>query len=115
MSHGQQESHGWFHMGSCIKMIAGQNDTSCAWANLTGDCIVSGGSVLFAWKWTASVSPDHVDLVLMLSSCLQEQVTNMTNKWHIYMTFDGRISMAGLSASRCSYLAKAMIDSYTNC
>lgn len=46
---------------------------------------------------------------------MQEQVTNMTNKWHIYMTFDGRISMAGLSASRCGYLAEAMIDSYNNC
>ena len=46
---------------------------------------------------------------------LQEQVTNMTNKWHIYMTFDGRISMAGLSANRCGYLAEAMIDSYKNC
>ena len=45
---------------------------------------------------------------------LQEQVTNMTNKWHVYMTFDGRISMAGLSANRCSYLAEAMIDSYKN-
>lgn len=45
----------------------------------------------------------------------KEQVTNMTNKWHIYMTFDGRISMAGLSANRCGYLAEAMIDSYKNC
>lgn len=30
---------------------------------------------------------------------LQAQVENMTNKWHVYMTFDGRISMAGLSSA----------------
>lgn len=28
---------------------------------------------------------------------LQPQVENMTSKWHVYMTMDGRISMAGLS------------------
>ena len=38
----------------------------------------------------------------------------MTNKWHVYMTFDGRISMAGLSASKCSYLAEAINDSVRN-
>ncbi|EFN51704.1 hypothetical protein CHLNCDRAFT_59799 [Chlorella variabilis] len=43
------------------------------------------------------------------------QVENMTNKWHVYMTFDGRISMAGLSSSKCGYLAQAMKDSVENC
>ncbi len=28
---------------------------------------------------------------------LQAQVENMTNKWSVFMTMDGRISMAGLS------------------
>ncbi|GAB4816612.1 hypothetical protein N2152v2_003658 [Parachlorella kessleri] len=42
------------------------------------------------------------------------QVENMTNKWHIYMTFDGRISMAGLSAAKCKYLAEAIKDSVSN-
>ena len=41
-----------------------------------------------------------------------EQVENMTNKWHIYMTKDGRISLAGLSAGKAQYLAEAMVDSY---
>ena len=41
-----------------------------------------------------------------------EQVENMTNKWHIYMTKDGRISLAGLSAGKARYLAEAMVDSY---
>lgn len=41
----------------------------------------------------------------------KEQVQNMTDKWHIYMTFDGRISMAGLSGAKCSYLAEAICDS----
>ncbi|KAJ6758637.1 ASPARTATE AMINOTRANSFERASE [Salix koriyanagi] len=29
---------------------------------------------------------------------------NMTNKWHVYMTKDGRISLAGLSLAKCEYL-----------
>ncbi|KAL1552221.1 Aspartate aminotransferase, cytoplasmic [Salvia divinorum] len=40
------------------------------------------------------------------------QSENMTSKWHVYMTKDGRISLAGLSAAKCDYLADAIIDSY---
>ncbi|KAJ6732262.1 ASPARTATE AMINOTRANSFERASE [Salix purpurea] len=32
------------------------------------------------------------------------QSDNMTNKWHVYMTKDGRISLAGLSLAKCEYL-----------
>ncbi|XXG46808.1 hypothetical protein AAC387_Pa02g1557 [Persea americana] len=39
---------------------------------------------------------------------------NMTNKWHVYMTKDGRISLARLSLAKCEYLADAIIDSYHN-
>lgn len=42
------------------------------------------------------------------------QSDNMTNKWHVYMTKDGRISLAGLSAAKCEYLADAIIDSFHN-
>lgn len=42
------------------------------------------------------------------------QSDNMTDKWHVYMTKDGRISLAGLSAAKCGYLADAIIDSYYN-
>ncbi|KAJ8639674.1 hypothetical protein MRB53_016368 [Persea americana] len=47
---------------------------------------------------------------------LQPHLTsdNMTNKWHVYMTKDGRISLAGLSLAKCEYLADAIIDSYHN-
>ncbi|CAN6918788.1 unnamed protein product [Brassica oleracea] len=41
-------------------------------------------------------------------------VNNMTDKWHVYMTKDGRISLAGLSMAKCEYLADAIIDSYHN-
>jgi aspartate/tyrosine/aromatic aminotransferase len=41
---------------------------------------------------------------------MQAQVQVMTDKWHVYMTFDGRISMAGLSGSKCRYLAEAIND-----
>lgn len=42
------------------------------------------------------------------------QSENMTSKWHVYMTRNGRISLAGLSLAKCEYLADAMIDSYHN-
>eukprot|EP00850_Spirogloea_muscicola_P021572 SM000254S08798 [mRNA] locus=s254:11615:15280:- [translate_table: standard] len=42
------------------------------------------------------------------------QCDNMTKKWHVYMTKDGRISLAGLSANKCEYLADAIIDSFYN-
>ncbi|CAL9764745.1 unnamed protein product [Musa acuminata subsp. burmannicoides] len=42
------------------------------------------------------------------------QSDHMTDKWHIYMTKDGRISLAGLSLSKCEYLADAIIDSFHN-
>ncbi|KAK3438098.1 hypothetical protein EUGRSUZ_C02721 [Eucalyptus grandis] len=42
------------------------------------------------------------------------QSENMTNKWHVYMTKDGRISLAGLNLAKCEYLADAIVDSYHN-
>lgn len=44
----------------------------------------------------------------------RNDVQNLTQKWHIYLTADGRISMAGLNARKCKYLAEAMLDSVTN-
>jgi aspartate aminotransferase len=40
------------------------------------------------------------------------QVDNMTNKHHIFMTRDGRISLAGLNSAKVDYLATAMVDSF---
>lgn len=42
------------------------------------------------------------------------QVENMTAKWHVYMTKDGRISLAGLSSAKAEYLADAILDSFHN-
>ncbi|XP_023002333.1 aspartate aminotransferase, chloroplastic-like [Cucurbita maxima] len=42
------------------------------------------------------------------------QSDHMTDKWHVYMTKDGRISLAGLSLAKCEYLADAIIDSFHN-
>lgn len=39
------------------------------------------------------------------------QVDNMTNKWAVFMTKDGRISLAGLNLAKCDYLADAIVDS----
>lgn len=46
--------------------------------------------------------------------CLLLQVDNMTNKHAVFMTRDGRISLAGLSSSKVDYLADAMVDSIRN-
>ncbi|PNH03412.1 Aspartate aminotransferase, chloroplastic [Tetrabaena socialis] len=43
------------------------------------------------------------------------QVDNMTNKHAIYMTRDGRISLAGLNSAKVDYLANAMVESVRNC
>ncbi|KAF8072598.1 Aspartate aminotransferase P2 [Scenedesmus sp. PABB004] len=42
------------------------------------------------------------------------QVDNMTNKHAVYMTRDGRISLAGLSSAKVPYLADAIVDSVRN-
>ena len=44
----------------------------------------------------------------------QAQVENMTNKHHVYMTKDGRISLAGLSSGKVEFLANAIVDSFNN-
>jgi len=38
------------------------------------------------------------------------QVTTLKDKWHIYMTSDGRISMAGVFSTKVKYLAEAIHD-----
>jgi aspartate/tyrosine/aromatic aminotransferase len=43
-----------------------------------------------------------------------KQSDNMTDKWHVYMTKDGRISLAGLNLAKCAFLADAIIDSFYN-
>lgn len=53
-------------------------------------------------------------LVPYRDKALGLQVENMTNKHHIYMTKDGRISLAGLPSSKAEYLAKAIDDSVRN-
>lgn len=37
---------------------------------------------------------------------MQAQVENMANKWHVYMTLDGRISMPGLSGASQAAVAR---------
>jgi len=39
-----------------------------------------------------------------------DQVKTLKEKWHIYMTNDGRISMAGVSSDKVKYLAEAIHD-----
>jgi aspartate/tyrosine/aromatic aminotransferase len=53
-------------------------------------------------------------LFCLLLRLLLLQVDNMTNKHAVFMTRDGRISLAGLSSSKVDYLADAMVDSIRN-
>lgn len=54
------------------------------------------------------------DDVLLVSAVFLLQVDNMTNKHSVFMTRDGRISLAGLSSSKVDYLADAIVDSVRN-
>lgn len=45
----------------------------------------------------------------------EAQCANMTQKWHVYLTGDGRISLAGLSNENCAYVAQAIKDSVLAC
>jgi aspartate aminotransferase len=40
----------------------------------------------------------------------QDQVNTLKDKWHVYMTSDGRISMAGVFSDKVRYLAEAIHD-----
>jgi len=40
----------------------------------------------------------------------KDEVQTLKDKWHIYMTADGRISMAGVSSDKVTYLANAIHD-----
>jgi len=42
------------------------------------------------------------------------QVDRMTSKHAVFMTRDGRISLAGLNSAKVPYLADAMIESIAN-
>ena len=40
----------------------------------------------------------------------KDQVIALRDDWHVYMTLDGRISVAGISSNNVEYLAEAMHD-----
>jgi aspartate aminotransferase, mitochondrial len=44
------------------------------------------------------------------SGLTPEQVRKLRDDHHIYMTKDGRISMAGVNSSNVEYIAKAIVD-----
>lgn len=57
---------------------------------------------------------DQYSITKVTKRCVGLQVENMTNKHHVYMTKDGRISLAGLPSSKAAYLAAAIDDSFRN-
>jgi aspartate aminotransferase, mitochondrial len=44
------------------------------------------------------------------SGLTPEQVSQLRYKHHVYLTKDGRISMAGVNSSNVDYIAKAIVD-----
>lgn len=59
--------------------------------------------------WTAILKQIGMFVFIGLN---QEQVKYLQDKHHVYITPDGRLSLAGLAAKRTKYLAHAIIDSY---
>lgn len=56
---------------------------------------------------------DHIVSAIGMFSFLglsPAQVRHVTDTWHIFLTSDSRISMAGLSGDKCRYLAEAIND-----
>ena len=44
------------------------------------------------------------------SGLTPEQVEKLKNEHHIYLTKDGRISMAGVNSNNVEYIAKAIVN-----
>nr|AIT70254.1 aspartate aminotransferase [Grateloupia livida] len=68
------------------------------------DALIANGA---PGKWDHIVSQIGMFSYTGLTS---QQVSFMQEKYHIYMTSNGRISMAGLTASNIEYVANAMKD-----
>ncbi len=76
-----------------------------------GDCFIAHWNRSCCRDWSFITSQIGM---FTYTGCTPPQVENMTNKWHVYMTKDGRISLAGLSLSKCQWLAEAIDDSVRN-
>jgi aspartate/tyrosine/aromatic aminotransferase len=48
--------------------------------------------------------------MFVFSGLSRAQCEHLTRQWHVYLTADGRISLAGLSEGRAGYLARAIAD-----
>ncbi|XXG47129.1 hypothetical protein AAC387_Pa02g1822 [Persea americana] len=76
-----------------------------------------GLEVLIAQSYSKNLGlyAERIGAINVVCSSLDVATSdNMTNKWHVYMTKDGRISLARLSLAKCEYLTDAIIDSYHN-
>lgn len=69
----------------------------------------------------ANSTPGNWDHVLnqigmfTFTGLTKDQVKYMTETHFIFLTPDGRISMAGLNEEKCKYLANAMKDAIEKC
>lgn len=52
----------------------------------------------------------HSQGMFVFSGLSRAQCEHLTRQWHVYLTADGRISLAGLSEGRAGYLARAIAD-----
>jgi aspartate/tyrosine/aromatic aminotransferase len=48
--------------------------------------------------------------MFVFSGLSRAQCEHLTRKWHIYLTLDGRMSLASLSEDKALYTAQAMKD-----
>uniref|UniRef100_A0A6N2K479 Aminotransferase class I/classII large domain-containing protein n=1 Tax=Salix viminalis TaxID=40686 RepID=A0A6N2K479_SALVM len=100
-------SHKTFRIKKKLAKKMRQNRPIPHWIRMRTDNTISAGT-------GEELSLDSEIGMFSFTGLNKTQSDNMTNKWHVYMTKDGRISLAGLSLAKCEYLADAIIDSFHN-
>jgi len=101
-----------------IAEILGDKELSKEWSQevkLMADRIISMRQQLVSNLKSAGSKRDWSHItnqigMFCFSGLTADQVTTLKTKWHIYMTSDGRISMAGVSSDKVKYLADSIHD-----
>jgi aspartate aminotransferase len=101
-----------------VSLVLSNPDLKTLWdkeVKMMADRIITMRSQLVAELKAAGSKKDwsHVTNqigMFCFSGLTPAQVEKLTNNWHIYMTKNGRISMAGLFSNRVKYLAQAIHD-----
>ncbi|KAL8153199.1 hypothetical protein V2J09_010959 [Rumex salicifolius] len=111
------------HGASIVATVLKDNELFNEWTvelKAMADRIISMRSQLFDALTAKGTPGDWSHIIKQIgmftfTGLNKEQVAFMTKEYHIYMTSDGRISMAGLSAQKVPHLADAIHAAVTLC